>query len=142
MRILNSKNKKESLKELQADQYLDNSKKGAYLNNEVLFYLKDYLQSLDKELYQLVAFSIMPNHLHILFKQMQDLDKTIKQIKGSSAITINKMLNKKGTFWAKGYYDKAIRDEKHFLVTYNYIKNNAIKANLKDAKDRFYGVYD
>jgi REP element-mobilizing transposase RayT len=66
----------------------------------------------------------------------------MKSIKGSSSIVINKLLNKKGKFWDSGYYDKLIRDQKHFDVVYEYIKNNAIKANLSDYKDRFYGIYE
>ena len=41
-----------------------------------------------------------------------------------------------------GYFDKVVRDEKQFQVTYNYIKNNAYKANLVDADMRFYGIYE
>ena len=104
--------------------------------------LKEYIISKDKELYELIAFTIMPNHIHILFKEINQLHQTIKLLKGGSSYIINKTLNKKGNFWSKDYYDKLIRDQKHFEIVYNYIKNNAIKANLKDAKDRFYSVYE
>ena len=62
-----------SLKQYKADEYLDTSKKGAYLNDEVLQWLKDFLLSKDKILYDLTAFSIMPNHLHLLFKQKEEI---------------------------------------------------------------------
>ena len=55
-----------SLKQDKADEYLDNSPKGAYLYGDVLVYLKQFLLEKDGELYELVAFSVMPNHLHIL----------------------------------------------------------------------------
>jgi len=124
------------------DRYLDNSLKGAYLNNEVLEFLKDFLKSLDKEIYELIAFVVMPNHIHILFKQIEDLDITIKKIKGESAYRINKILARQGKFWEKNYYDKIIRDKKQFWLVYDYIKYNAIKANLADSKERFFGIYD
>ncbi len=130
-----------SLKQYKADEYLDTSKKGAYLNDEVLQWLKDFLLSKDKILYDLTAFSIMPNHLHLLFKQKEDIAMTIKAIKGASAFGINKMLHRKDTLWEKGYFDKGIRDQAHFDTVYNYIANNAVKANLSDAKERFYGIY-
>jgi len=129
-------------KEYKIDNYLDNSFQGCYLNNEIIEYLRNFLINKNTDLYDLVAFCIMPNHIHILFKQKVELPNIMKSIKGSSSITINKLLNKKGKFWDTGYYDKLIRDEKHFDVVYEYIKNNAIKADLRDWEDRFYGIYE
>ena len=51
-------------------------------------------------------------------------------------------LNKSGNFWQKDYFDKAIRDDEHFKVVLEYVKNNAYKAGLRDADDRFVYVYD
>jgi len=139
---LSSENISTSLKQYRADEYLDNSSKGAYLNGDVLSYLKEFLLKQNGTLYELVSFSIMPNHLHILFKQKIEIAKTVQRIKGASSIGINKILQRKGIFWEKGYFDKAIRNEKHFDTVYNYIENNAIKADLSDAKERFYGIYE
>jgi REP element-mobilizing transposase RayT len=129
------------LREYRIDEYLDNSSRGAYLNGQVLDYLRDFFISKDKSLYDLVAFAIMPNHVHILFKQQGSLSKTMQILKGSSSITINRLLNRKGKFWEVNYHDRAIRDENHFFTVYNYIENNPIKANLKDSRSRFYGIY-
>ena len=84
----------------------------------------------------------MPNHVHILFKQNDEIKKIMKILKGSTAFHINKMLNRKGTLWEENYYDTVIRDENHFDTVYKYIKNNPIKAELEDSKDRFYGIYE
>ena len=129
------------LREYKIDEYLDNSSCGAYLNDEVLNYLRDFFISKDSNLYGLVAFAIMPNHVHLLFKQEESLSKTMQILKGSSSIAINRLLNRKGRFWEVNYYDRAIRNENHFLTVYDYIQNNPLKANLKDAKNRFYGIY-
>jgi len=149
-------------KQYNIDKYLDSSKNGSCLNGLVLKYLSDFLKEQDKKLYQLIAFCIMPNHVHLLFKPLDKLSKIMQQIKGITAKNINTMLNKKGKFWASDYYDKAIRDEKHFYTTYEYIKNNPLKlgeakASLPEGTtqgngtlvpsnnitiSRFYGVYD
>ncbi len=130
-----------SKKQYQIDNHLDSSHKGAYLNGEVLELFKRYILKQDKKLFDLIAFVIMPNHVHILFKETVKLNEAIRKLKGGSAFLINKRLDKKGQFWSDNYYDKAIRDDKHFEVVYNYIKNNPIKGGLKDAQDRFYTVY-
>lgn len=144
-----------SKKQYKIDNYLDNSQNGAYLNGEVLIYLYEFLLSKNKILYELISFVIMPNHIHILFKAYKKLSQIMQTIKGVTAKEINIMIDKKGKFWASDYYDKVIRDERHFLITYNYIKNNSL--NLCEAKaslpkrsgsgtlvppKRFYGVYD
>jgi len=133
----------ENKKQQNIDDYLDSSTKGAYLKKQVLNWLYKFIQQKDNDIYKLIAFSIMPNHIHLLFKPLMGLPVVIKNIKGPSAFAINKMLNRKGTFWNDSYFDKLIRDEKHFNVVYNYIKNNP--RNITKSKDelpRFYGIYE
>jgi putative transposase len=135
--ILNKK------KQLKIDEYLDHSLNGAYLQNDVLSYLYEFLIVYDKKLYELVAFSIMNNHVHILLKPLESLRKVMQILKGASAKRINEILGKNGKFWADDYYDKAIRDEKHFSIVYEYIKNNPLKIGEAEASlPRFYGIYE
>ncbi len=129
-------------KEFEIDTYLDVSNKGAYLNGDILDYLKNYFLAKNNIFYELVCFCIMPNHIHMLFKQKENLAKIMHYIKGSTAHKINKILNKKGKFWEDNYYDRIIRNEKHFGIVYKYIKNNSLKAGLKDFENRFYSVYE
>ena len=84
----------------------------------------------------------MPNHVHLLFKEKIAISNTMKTIKGVTSFEINKILKRDGKFWANEYFDKLIRDRKHFNIVYEYIKNNATKAGLKDYSDRFYGIYN
>jgi REP element-mobilizing transposase RayT len=130
-----------SKKQMQIDSYLDTSDVGRYFEGEVLEYMRSYLLSLDGISYELVSFSIMPNHIHILFYQKQELSLILQRLKGATAKEINKILKKTGKFWASGYYDKAIRDEKHFEVVYNYIQNNPLKAGVGDEDVRYYSRY-
>lgn len=141
-RLSSQNNMSSNMKQYKIDTYLDTSKKGCYLNNDILQFLKEFFLKYDKKLYELIALSVMPNHIHILFKQKVELSKILQQIKGSSSFQINKILGIKGQFWEDGYYDKLIRDENHFSTTYEYIKFNAVKAGLDDAKERFYGIYE
>ena len=143
LKQLSSQNDMSSnIKQYKIDTYLDKSKKGCYLNDDILHFLMEFFLQYDKKLYELMALSVMPNHIHILFKQNVELSKILQQIKGSSAFQINKILGTKGKFWEDGYYDKLMRNENHFSLTYDYIKYNAIKAGLDDAKERFYGIYE
>ena len=93
-------------------------------------------------MYELIALSIMPNHIHILFKQIEEMRDVMRIFKGGSSHIINQIRGTKGQIWAKDYFDKLVRNEKHFSQVYEYIKYNAVKANLGDADERFYGIYD
>ncbi len=138
--LLANNNLKSSHKQYKIDKYLDNSENGAYLNGVILKYLYDFIKTNDKTIYELISFSIMPNHVHLLFKQIQPISKTIKTIKATSAREINLLLKKSGNFWASDYYDKVIRDNEHFEKVYKYIQNNTLKAGLNE-NERFYSIY-
>ncbi len=129
-------------KQYEIDKYLDTSQNGNYLNSQVLKLSREYILKQDKNLFELISFVVMPNHIHILFKETIELKNTMRKLKGGLSFKINKFLSTKGKFWESDYYDKTIRDEKHFELVYNYIKNNAIKANLKDSDMRFYSIYE
>lgn len=131
----------ESLKQLKIDQYLDQSGQGRLLNDDIISLTIKYCRKLDQEFYKLFCLSVMPNHIHILFEQKQDMKIIMQKLKGGLAFQINKKLGLSGSLWERGYFDKSIRDEKHFEGTYDYIKNNAFKAKLQDARARFYGIY-
>ena len=133
---------KKAKQQFDLDQYLDNSPVGAMLNGELVTLLIDFLKSKNDIEYKLFAVSIMPNHIHLLFQQIRPLASTMHRIKGASAYIINQHCKRSGMLWDKSYFDKVVRDEKQFQMTYQYIKDNAYKANLVDANHRFYGVYE
>jgi len=128
--------------QLEMDKILDVSKAGSILNGSVIELLMQYLLSKNNSLYQLIAVSIMPNHVHIMFEQLVPLTQIMQNVKGGSSLLINRYLDKSGVLWDKSYYDKIVRTEVQFKITYEYIKNNAYKAELADAQHRFYGIYE
>ncbi len=132
----------EKLKQYKIDSYLDRSENGAFLNEQVILDIQKYFQSYDKKMYELMALSIMPNHIHILFKQNDELKNIMRKLKGGSAHIVNKLLDRKGQVWASDYFDKLIRNEEHFSLVYKYIKYNAVKAGIDNAEERFYGCYE
>ena len=132
----------EKIKQYKMDKYLDASQKGALLYGTLLKKIKDYYLGYDKNIFEVEALSLMPNHIHVLLKQNGDLSNIMRILKGGAGHIINKSLGRRGSVWSRDYYDKAIRDEHHFQVVYEYIKYNAVNVGLDDAEDRFYGKYD
>ena len=140
VRKIQISNEEERIKQYKIDIYLDRSNIGAYFFESAIDIMLDVVLEEDENLYDVEIVAIMPNHVHILLKQHADLEVIMKYIKGKSAIKLNKYLKREGKFWANGYFDKLIRDEEHFVKVYNYIKNNAIKADLND--ERVFSKYE
>ena len=123
------------------DRYLDSGASGSLIDAATARKIIAYYRDKEGTDFELLAVSMMPNHVHVLLKQKTDLPKIIQTLKGGAAHIINTTLNRSGKVWSRDYFDKLIRDEKHFSLTYDYIRNNAQKAGLSDAAERFYGVY-
>ncbi len=82
--------------------------------------------------YKLIAWCIMPNHVHVLLRMIDDtpLGNIIKKLKASSAIEINRLLGRTGPLWMPDYHDRYIRDMDHLHNSQSYIRNNPVKAGL------------
>ncbi len=109
--------------------------------------------------YEMQAYCIMPNHVHLLFSlalQMRNadgswraevpeyyiqLDKVMQLIKGGSSREINKYLGVPGPFWAKDSYDHYIRNDREWLRILAYILHNPVKAGLVSEWSKWANTY-
>jgi putative transposase len=89
--------------------------------------------------YLLLAFVIMPDHLHILLRPdgEQEISKIMHSIKRGSSRLINQMWSRKGPVWQRRFYERIIRDEKEFWEKVNYIYNNPVKAGLVESPEDY-----
>jgi len=138
---LNSLNLSTKEKQYKIDKYLDNSQNGAYFYDKILSKMKEILFEFDGLLYELIAFAIMPNHIHLVILPKTNLAIIMKNLKGKSGKLLNELLELNGSFWAREYYDKVIRDEKHLNQTIEYILNNPLKAGLEDSEYRVWNKF-
>ncbi len=78
------------------------------------------------------AWVIMPNHVHALVSLAPDvqLPRQIGKWKGLSSRRINRLMQRRGSLWQDDYFDRLIRDWKHFSNCARYIRGNPIKAQL------------
>jgi len=86
-------------------------------------------------------YCVMPNHVHFIAspddpQSIMDLHKYLSRLKGRSARSINRTLNRSGSFWQTEWFDRWIRSEAELEKTVRYIRNNPVKAKLvKTAED-------
>ena len=99
---------------------------------EVAALLRDALRHFDGERYDLHGWVIMPNHVHVLVTLRGDntLSGVAHSWKAYTAQQANQLLGRNGAFWNVDYFDRFMRDEKHFASTLDYIHWNPVKAGL------------
>ena len=80
----------------------------------------------------MISAVVMPNHVHALFVQNPEwpLEKLIRSWKGFTARQINQLIGRSGGFWQRDYFDRLVRDERHFANCIRYIRRNPEKARL------------
>ena len=105
------------------EKFLDKGYGGCQLAEGVLRQmLSDLLFQYDDDLYDLFAFVIMPNHVHILIRQWRDVDYIMQLIKGMSSTAIGEV--SAGFEWQREYWDTMLRSQESFQQKLRYINRN------------------
>jgi REP element-mobilizing transposase RayT len=125
------------------EAYLDRSYGACYLSNDRIANLtQSALLHFDGERYRLSAWVIMPNHVHLLAAPCfgYSLSNIMHSLKSYTAQQANKTLVRKGRFWFEDYFDRYIRNAKHFENAVAYIESNPVRAGLcETARDWRFG---
>jgi REP element-mobilizing transposase RayT len=80
--------------------------------------------------YDLHAFVVMPNHVHILITPNGKLGAIIGSLKSYTSREIHRLFGGEGALWQPDYFDRAIRSEEHFHRVKKYIEWYPVKAGL------------
>jgi len=124
---------------MRIEKYIDSGEGACYLRDERIARLvQDALKYFDGHRYRLIAWCVMPNHVHVLIEMMgESLSKIVHSWKSYTAHQANKLLGRNGVFWGPDYFDRYIRDEKHLNATVEYILRNPVKAGLVDVPEEW-----
>jgi REP element-mobilizing transposase RayT len=115
------------------EKYLNQGYGEAFLKlPQVARMVQDALLKFDGIKYRLFAWVVMPNHVHSMMTRFEEyeLSDILHSLKSFTAHEANKMLHRSGQFWIEDYFDRYIRNQKHFEKTIQYIENNPVKAGL------------
>ena len=82
--------------------------------------------------YRLLAWVIMPNHVHALIETWSGhpISEIGQAWKSFTAKEANRLLGRAGRFWQPEYFDRSVRDERHLSEAIRYIHDNPVKAGL------------
>ncbi|MFQ6616349.1 MAG: transposase [Fidelibacterota bacterium] len=141
LRKPNHRNSKESDEIIRLTQeYEDRGKGSCHLRDDrIAALVQEALLRFQGDRYHVVAWCIMPNHVHILVetKKGNSLSDIVHTWKSFTALQANKILNREGRFWMPDYFDRYIRDADHFDETVQYILENPVKAGLVDSANEW-----
>ena len=87
----------------------------------------------DQELkpYTLIAYVVMPNHVHLLIRPTCPLTKITNGLKGVTSRDANRILGRTGQhFWQDESFDRWVRGVAERQKIISYVENNPVKANL------------
>ena len=97
------------------------------------------IRHFDQDRYDLLAFCIMPNHVHLVLTPLSkdtgehwSLARILHSIKGYSANRANRILGRSGAFWQHESYDHYARDTGELERIIAYVVQNPAKAGLTD----------
>jgi REP element-mobilizing transposase RayT len=137
----------------QIDTYLDAGHGSCDLQEpEIAACVVDTWRRFDGERYRLLEWVVMPNHCHVLIEQLEGvpLGKIVLSWKNYTARFINVHRGRTGVrrtqtqprmrsrVWQREYWDRFIRDERHFEAVKDYIVMNPVKAGLVEKPEDWF----
>ena len=87
------------------------------------------LKWFDQNRYNLIAFVVMNDHVHVLLSCLNDnsLEQIVHSWKSFTANQLQRTNRRKGRLWQDEYFDRIIRDEREFKDKLTYVMNNPTK---------------
>jgi len=128
------------------DSLLDGAETGPtwLVQDSIAQIVVDAMLKRDHNDYDLVAYTVMPNHVHLIIST-EDLgrgssrqrivaetsvQRVCRLLKGATAYACNRALNRSGQFWQHESYDHLIRSDEELERTIWYVLNNPVKAGF------------
>jgi len=85
----------------------------------------------ERHFYQLCAWVVMANHVHLLILPKVRIPKLMRWLKGSTARSANRILGRTGQpFWQDESYDHYLRRSSQIDGAIAYIEGNPVSAGL------------
>jgi putative transposase len=131
--------------------YLDKAEFGPHWLSqpEIADVVKEALQYRDGKVFDLHAFSILSNHVHVVFEPLIQseyqsdlpLHTIMQSLKRHTARQANLIIGREGAFWQDESYDRVIRDNEEYIRTVNYVLENPVKAALVSSWEEWKWTY-
>jgi putative transposase len=92
----------------------------------------------ERRFYNLCAWVVMPNHVHLLILPLVPIPALMKWLKGSTSRGANRILGRTGQpFWQDESFDHYLRGSSQLERTVAYIEQNPVSARLVHSANRW-----
>jgi|SRR5579872_122083 len=93
----------------------------------------------ERKFYELCAWVVMPNHVHMLMAPSVDVPTLMRWLKGSTARAANKILGPTGQpFWQDESFDHYLRQANQIRRTAAYIERNPVSAGSVSSPEQWF----
>ncbi|MFH1708290.1 MAG: transposase [Planctomycetota bacterium] len=132
---------RETARREQVDAWLDAGHGSCVLKAPVVArWVVDNWRRFAGERYDLIAWVVMPNHVHVLIRVYEGVTpaKIVQSWKSYTGRKIKQKMEedksragaRRSQVWMREYWDRFIRDEEHLRTVMAYIHRNPVKAGL------------
>jgi putative transposase len=87
--------------------------------------------------FQLHAFVVMPDHVHLIITPAESLERAMQFVKGGFSFKASRQFGIASAVWARGFTDHRIRDDNDFVVHRNYIHMNPVRRGLAEHPEQY-----
>jgi REP element-mobilizing transposase RayT len=115
---------------------------------EVARLVAEALHERDGREYDLLAFCVMPNHVHVVLAPLRkddgcyhSLSSIMRSLKGRTAREANLVLGRRGAFWQHENHDHVVRDEAELSRIVAYVLDNPVRAGLAQGGEEWKWSY-
>jgi REP element-mobilizing transposase RayT len=117
------------------EAYLDAGHGACWLkDSRAATIVRDALLFFEGDRYQMLAWCVMPNHVHAVFTPMDGraLPAIVHSWKSFTAKEVNRIVGRVGPLWQPESYDHLVRDKADLAHATRYVLENPRKAGLVD----------
>lgn len=139
---------KKSFSQLEAELHRNDFGPTWLANPKVAQVISEALFFRNGKVFDLHAFCIMSNHIHIVFRNIvpdggkaEPISKIMKLFKSFTARQSNLVIGRSGSFWTPESYDRQIRNRLEWERIIWYVINNPVKAKLVDRWENWPWTY-
>ncbi|HWR45905.1 transposase, partial [Sporomusa sp.] len=106
---------------------------------DFLFFLESMRQVKTEMVFELHAYCLMSNHVHLLIKETQigDISLIMKRLLTKYAMYFNQKYKRSGALIASRYKSVPVEVDEYFIPLIGYIHQNPVKAGIVDKPEEY-----
>ena len=100
-------------------------------------FLTQLFQAQKKSGFQLLAYCLMDNHIHLLLEELEDLGTAMKRITVGYVLWHNHQYGRTGHLFQNRYSSEPVEDDAYLVTVARYIHQNPVKAGMVKKADSY-----